>query len=295
MLSPQLERDASESARPQCRTDVEIQSLLKGLRIIEAINHSPGLILAQIAASCGLPRTTAHRALRTLEQSGFIYREASTARYYPHRRVLGLSCGFDALAQVTALVREQFDEIAQQVAWPLHFSTPMLDTDLPQMHVQASTDFVSPLAVEKLLPGKSIPLLQCAAGLAWLSTVAPSERAPIIERAIRGPFEQSSQTRWTASALEEKLQKARERGYAEFCWPGRHTDLVGLSVPVQVDERRSAALSVRFAGTAVPVRDAVARFVPLLRTVANRVSERLHASAATSARTASGTETGRLS
>jgi IclR family mhp operon transcriptional activator len=294
MLSPQLERDASDSARPQCRTDVEIQSLLKGLRIIEAINHSPGLILAQIAASCGLPRTTAHRALRTLEQSGFIYREAATARYYPHRRVLGLSCGFDSLAQVTALVREQFDELAQQVAWPLHFSTPQLDSDSPQMHVQASTDFVSPLAVEKLLPGRSIPLLQCAAGLAWLSTIAPSDRAPIIERAIRGPCEQSSQTRWTAAALEEKLQKTRERGYAEFCWPGRHTDLVGLSVPVQVDDRHSAALSVRFAGTAVPVRDAVARFVPLLRTVANRVSERLQASAA-AARSAATAESGRLS
>lgn len=278
----QLERCVAEKSHAEMpgtqpavsRSDLEIQSLLKGLRIIEAINHSPGMILAQIAASCGLPRTTAHRALRTLEQNGFIYRDQATARYFAHSRVLLLSCAFDPLAQATALVREQFAELAPQVGWPLHFSTPLVNVASPQMHVQASTDFVSPLAVDKLLPGHDIPVLQCAAGLAWLSSLPVAERAPIIERALQGPCERASQIRWTHSAVEEKLQRIQLRGYADFHWSGRHTSLVGLSVPVHIDARCTAAVSIRFAETAVPVREAVARFLPLLHAVAARVNAR---------------------
>lgn len=253
------------------QSELEIQSLLKGLRIIEAINQHPGMILAQIAVRCGLPRTTAHRALRTLEQNGFVFREAATSRFYAHHRVLRLSNGFDALAQLTARAREQFAEVGPQIGWPLHLTTPDVALDSPQMHVQASSDHVSALAVDKLLPGQSIPVLQCAAGLAWLSSIPSGERSPIVERAMRNPCERAAQTRWTAATLEEKLVKAQYCGYADFRWPLRHTNMVGLSIPVRTVGLSTAALSVRFAETAVSLRDAVARFLPVLRVIASRL------------------------
>lgn len=252
-------------------SDHETKSLLKGLRIIEAVNRWPGMILAHIATRCGLPRTTTHRTLRTLEQNNFVYRDAATGRFFPYSRVLALSSGFNALAQATALVRDQFAELAPTVVWPMHFATPVVDVAAPQMQVEASTDYVSPLAVEKLLPGKAIPLLQCAAGIAWLSSVPQPQRAPIIERAIRTQCDLAAQKKWTRPALEETLGVVRQRGFADFYWLGRHTNMVGLSVPVQLDAERSAALTVRFAETAVPVKDAIQRFLPVLRAVASKV------------------------
>jgi IclR family mhp operon transcriptional activator len=263
--------DAAARSQSQRRLELENRSLLKGLRIIEAINQRPGMILAQITVLCGLPRTTAHRALRTLEQNGFVWRDEATSRYFPHRRVLGLSSGFDPLARTTALVREQFAEVGPKVGWPLHFAVPSTELQSPQMNIQASTDYTSPLAVDKLLPGRSIPLLQCAAGLAWLATQPQAARAPIIERAINDRYERTAQTRWTARTLEEKLDQVRRCGYADFYWPERHTNMVGLSVPVNVADHSSAALTIRFAESAVPVKEAVARFLPMLRVVAMRV------------------------
>jgi IclR family transcriptional regulator, mhp operon transcriptional activator len=274
LSTTQLHSGETRVSRGLSSSELEIQSLLKGLRIIEAVNQCPGMILAQIAVRCGLPRTTAHRALRTLEQNGFIYREEATGRFYAHRRVLGLSSGFDPLAQATALVRDQFAQVGPKIGWPMHFSTPVTDVEAPKMQVEASTDYVSPLAVDKLLPGHTIPLLQCAAGLAWLSSRNPAERTPIIERAMRNGCERAAQKRWTMPVLEETLGVARNRGFADYYWLGRHTNMVGLSVPVQVDGQRAGALTVRFAESAVPVKEAIARFVPMLRDVASLINHR---------------------
>ena len=47
--------------------------------------------------------------------------------------------------------------------------------------------------------------------------------------------------------------------------------MVGLSVPVQIDAERSAALTVRFAESALPVKEAIVRFLPVLRGVAAKI------------------------
>lgn len=250
----------------------ETKSLLKGLRIIEAVNQWPGMILAHVALRCGLPRTTTHRTLRTLEQNGFVYRDEATGRFFPYKRVLALSCGFDPIARVTTLVRDQFADLGPQIGWPMHFAMPLLDSEAPQMHIEASTDFVSPLAVEKLLPGKSIPLLQCAAGLAWLSSQPQATRAPIIDRAIDVRCEGPAQKRWTRPMLEDTLGEVQRRGFADFNWLCRHTNMIGLSVPVQVNPGKTGALTVRFAESAVPQKTAIGRFLPVLRAVATRIA-----------------------
>lgn len=259
--------------------DNETKSLLKGLRILETVNRWPGMILAHIALRCDLPRTTTHRTLRTLEQNGFVYRDAATGRFFPYRRVLALSSGFDPVARVTASVRDEFAALGSTVGWPMHFATPLLDVGDPQMQVEASTDYVSPLAVDKLLPGQLIPLLQCAAGLAWLSSLPENVCAPILDRAIRSNYERPAQKRWTRPEIEQTLNLVRRRGFADFYWLCRHTNMVGLSVPVQIGAERWAALTVRFAESALPVKEAVAKFLPVLRTVAAKVGSQTGAPA----------------
>jgi hypothetical protein len=43
---------------------------------------------------------------------------------------------------------------------------------------------------------------------------------------------------------------------------------------VQIDGNRSGALTVRFAESAVPVKEAIAKFVPVLRDVASLINHR---------------------
>jgi len=53
--------------------DHNIQSLLKGLKILSVFTREePELRLKEISATIGLPLSTTHRILRTLEQVDYI-------------------------------------------------------------------------------------------------------------------------------------------------------------------------------------------------------------------------------
>ena len=242
-----------------------VQVLRRGLQVLQVVNGQPGLCTAQIAAACGLARTTTQRILNTLHNDGFLRRDPSTRTYVPSHRVLSLSCGFDRTALVTERAADALQQRAPRILWPMHFTT----RDGRAMVVRASTDQSSPLAVHKLLPGIRIPLLQCSAGLAWLASQPEAARGPVLEDALRDPGEVT----WDRPRLEEALHYAESHGHAVFRRPQRVSAMIGLSVPVSLGEFGTAAISVRFAEKAVSLKEAEERFVPELLACAAQVRE----------------------
>jgi IclR family mhp operon transcriptional activator len=250
------------------------QSLQRGFAIVEIVNRHPGSCAASIASRCGIPRSSAQRILAVLMRLGFVYREEATRGYFPARGVERLSCGFDATARFVEAARIEVAALAPQVAWPVYFAA----FERQAMCVQAVTDHVSPFAVEKLIPGQRLPVLQCAAGLAWLSAADEAECDAVVEAALRQPLDRSSQTRWSRQALDARLAEARRAGYALFRWPQRLTCMVGLAVPVRIDGRARAALAVRFAESAIPLATAVSRFLPHLDASVERLQRAMASS-----------------
>jgi IclR family mhp operon transcriptional activator len=246
-----------------------VQVLRRGLQVLQVVNARPGLCTAQIAAACGLARTTTQRILNTLHNDGFLRRDPANRTYVPSQRVLTLSGGFDRAALVTERAAEALLRRAEKVLWPMHFTT----RDGRAMVVRASTDQASPLAVHKLLPGIRIPLLQCSAGLAWLAAQPESARASMVEEALRDPGEVS----WDRPRLEEALHYCESHGHAVFRRPQRVSAMIGLSVPVALGELGTAAVTVRFAEKAVSLKEAEERFLPELLSAAAQVREAAHA------------------
>lgn len=246
-----------------------VQVLRRGLQVLQVVNARPGLCTAQIAAACGLARTTTQRILNTLHNDGFLRRDPANRTYVPSQRVLTLSGGFDRAALVTERAADALLRRTDKVQWPMHFAT----RDGRAMVVRASTDQTSPLAVHKLLPGIRIPLLQCSAGLAWLAAQPQSARAPVVEEALRDPGEVS----WDRPRLEEALHYCESHGHAVFRRPQRVSAMIGLSVPVQLGELGTAAVTVRFAEKAVSLKEAEERFLPELLAAAAQVREAAHA------------------
>ena len=246
----------------------DVQSLLRGLRVLEVVNALPGSCVSEIAVKCQLPRTSTHRLLNTLTHNGFARRDDRTQRYFPTQRVLHLACGFDRAAHLAERARLLLQELSGSISWPMHFSTQ----DHLTMQIGASTDHVSPLAVEKLLPGQRIPLLQCAAGLAWLASQPGEERRKIVEAEIA----KRGEVVWNRPQLESALLETQRRGFAVFRRPQRCTVMVGLSVPVRIEGEVQAALSVRFAESAIPISCAREKFLPALAAAATRLSDAPH-------------------
>jgi len=251
------------------RRNPDSQLLLRGLKVLEAVNARPGAITAELCQRCDLSRTSTHRILMTLVRNGFVYRDESTGGFFAAHGVVNLARGYDSAAKLAELARTELAAAAATVLWPLSLSIP----DELAMRVASSTDHVSPFAVEKLVPGERIPMLQCSAGLAWLAMLEPAERAPIVEAALGQPPCDDRHTRWSRADLENTLAESSRAGYAVYRRPQRLTPMIGLAVPVRIGERPTAALTVRFAESALPIRDGIARFLQTLQRTAQRLAE----------------------
>ncbi len=251
-------------------TQGSVQTLVRGLTVLEVLNGSRGLTAAEASVACRLPRTTTLRLLSTLVKLGFVRFDDASRRYYPATRVLSLSAGFDRADLLNERAGAVLREAAGEVRWPMHFSV----REELSMQVRSSTDHATPLAVHKVLPGMRIPLLQCASGLAWLGTQAPEVCSRIVDAALAVPGAASAgETKWNREQLEAELAQTRQRGYAVFRRPERFTTMVGLSVPVGTGDGGTAAVCVRFAERAVPLRTAERDFLPRLRAIAALIGE----------------------
>ena len=71
----------------------------------------------------------------------------------------------------------------------------------------------------------------------------------------------------------DTLVDTRKRGFAVWHRQRRVADETSFAVPIIVEDRLLACLSMRFASTAVPEAEAIERFVPKLRKAAQDISE----------------------
>lgn len=250
-----------ESTRP-------IRALLRGLDVLTILNLRNGATVSEVAGEIHLPRTTTYRILETLCSAGYVYRDVSDDRYRLTIMVRGLSDGFDDEAWVTQIARPYLHDLCREVVWPVAIAT----LSGTSMMIRETTDHHSPLAVERFTPGHRVPLLQSASGRVYLSFCPPQQREALLEILSRSPREEDRLAR-NPPELQKLLAEVRTQGFATATRARRVSDQVSMAVPIIVEERVLATVVLRFAATAVPLKQAIDRFVPRLRDVANRVRQ----------------------
>ncbi|MEZ5499682.1 MAG: IclR family transcriptional regulator C-terminal domain-containing protein [Steroidobacteraceae bacterium] len=248
-----------ESTRP-------IRALIRGLDALTVLNLRNGATVSEIAQEIKLPRTTTYRILETLSHAGYVYRDTTDDRYRLTIMVRGLSDGYDDEAWVTQVARPFIYELGKDVIWPVAIAS----LSGTKMMVRESTDHASPLAVERYSAGFRVPLLTSASGRVYLAFSPPTQRDALIEILARSSREEDKAAQ-TRPELLRLLNETRAQGYAYAVRPLRVSDEISLAVPVIIDERVLAAVSLRFSSTAVPLKVALDRFLPKLRETAQRI------------------------
>ncbi len=248
-----------ESTRP-------IRALMRGLDTLAVLNLRDGATVSEVVHEIRLPRTTVYRILETLCDAGFVYRDTADDRYRLTILVRGLSDGFDDEAWIQ-IAKPFIYELNREVVWPIAIATPSGTT----MLVRETTDHVSPLAVERYSAGFRVPLLTSATGLCYLAHAPESQRSALLELLERsGKPEDRSQT---GVELERALQEIRGQGYALRSQLRRGVEEMTLSVPVTLQDRGLAALTIRFLAAVVPTVTAVPRFLPKLIACAAKIRD----------------------
>ncbi len=250
-----------ESTRP-------IRALMRGLDALTVLNLRGGATVSEVAQEIRLPRTTVYRILETLCNAGFVFRDPSDDRYRLTIMVRALSGGFDDEAWVAQIAKPLIDELCREIVWPVSISTLSGTT----MMVRETTDHSSPVAIERYSAGFRTPLLTSAGGRVYLAFCAASQRETLIDVLARSTKEEDKLARLQRADLQRMLTDIKAQGYATATRSRRMVEEISLSVPVLLNDRVLAALTVRFASSAVPLRTGVERFLPRLRQCAAAIN-----------------------
>ncbi len=242
-----------------------IRALLRGLEVLYVLNQRNDATVSEVATAIELPRTTTYRILETLCNAGYAYRAASDERYRLTIMVRGLSDGFDDEAWVTQIARPYMYELCTELIWPIAIATLSGSTIL----VRQTTDHRSPLAVDKRGPGFRVAILTSASGICYLAHCPAEQQEALLEQLMRPKRgdEQAGNRKKTVELLAE----TKKHGYSVWRRPRRISDELSFSVPIFAKDRLLAALTIRFSSTAVPEADAIARFIPKMKAVAQRI------------------------
>jgi IclR family transcriptional regulator, mhp operon transcriptional activator len=150
--------------------------------------------------------------------------------------------------------------------WPVAVATPAGSA----MMIRETTDRQSPLALEQYGAGVRVPMLGSAAGRAYLAFCSDQQRDALLELLSNSSLPED---RVAADRLEVErlLTETRTQGFGMAHRSRRVSEETSLAVPVRARDRILAAVTVRYAATAVPLRTAVEQFLPKMREVAQKI------------------------
>lgn len=245
-----------------------VRSLSRGLSVLAALNARCSATLAELAVDAGLAKPTAFRILKTLLEEEYVTMESGSGIYRPAARVSSLSSGFEETAWFVEHTHSHLAALAENLVWPLSVST-LAGT---RILIRGNTDSTSALAVRKLVPGMTLPILETASGRVLLAFSSATTRDQILQR-LRQSNDECDLIARDSKKVKGLLQEVKKHGYASVTVTRRVSDLTTLAVPVTVQDIAVAALAIRFSATGVPKETVLRDFLPAIRLTAQSIGE----------------------
>lgn len=184
-----------------------IQSLDRGLVLLEAFRAHATLSPAELSALLPVHRTSTSRLLRTLESHGFVARDPETGRY----RLGPTVCELGGLALARLDVRAVARPLLEQLAAGTGETVQLLVRDGAGVVVVDGIESRQALKVGAVL-GERRPLHATAAGKCFLAALPRAERQALLGDAALPRV--TKQTIADPAVLEDELRRVRSQGYA---------------------------------------------------------------------------------
>lgn len=241
-----------------------IRALSRGLEVLAELNRRERAPIHTLSSAVRLPRTTTFRILETLRLAGFVQRDAHDDCYRPTVLVRSLADGFDDEAMIAHIGKAHLSALATEIVWPIDIATPAGSV----MVVRETSR--SPLALESIGAGDALPMLNSAAGRAYLAFSKTALREALLDSLVHAasPDDRLARDR---PEIERLLQETRVQGFGLSQRSRRISQEISLALPLRGSDRVLGTLAVRFAATAVPLRSAIDQFLPKMREIATRI------------------------
>ena len=246
------------------------RSLGRGLKMLAILNTGGEHRVASLARAVHLPRSTAFRILCTLVEEGYVWRDPANDIYHPTAMVRALSDGFDGTVRLVQAAEPIVSALGKELIWPVNLATLSGTSVL----LRQTTDAMSPLAVVRYSAGYRAPLLDRASGLVLLAFSDRPQSRMLLDLLYR--LDAPERPSLDRAAAEHLIVEARTLGFSCVHRASQSSERSSLSVPVLAGGDILAALSLRFARSAVTQQVILDRFLPALRRAARGMVDRFN-------------------
>lgn len=191
----------------ETRSQQTIQSLDKGLQVLEMIGEAGGpLTLQDIWKKLHWNKATILRILNTFVARGYLRRDGRAKAYTIGIRILALYTSLSDNLNIRQLMRPYLEDLVAetgetaQVGIVVNGKVVFIDRVRGRNIISANTEI-----------GQTLPLHSTAIGKAYLAYIQPED----VKELLRPPLAKyTSRTMSSLDKLESDLEKIRRRGYS---------------------------------------------------------------------------------
>jgi IclR family transcriptional regulator, acetate operon repressor len=238
---------------------------VKAVAILEAMaTVKRPLAVSEIGVLLGLPKPTAHRIVRMLENEGLVQREPGSRRLVPGGRLVRLGLELVTASMRQAPRRAILEALSQQVGETCNFGVIAGSHVLYIDRVEAAWPFGL-----RFEPGSRVPLHCTSMGKLFLSQFSPRRRALLLKSLDLHRYTDNTIT--DPARLEEEVQKIKRSGASidnqEFL-----VGVVCVAVPVHGRSGKPVAAIAASAPVARMTVEKAVQYIPLMKAAAARLS-----------------------
>ncbi|RUT27669.1 IclR family transcriptional regulator [Paenibacillus zeisoli] len=209
-----------------------VRAVERALDILMCFTKATDLGLTEISSQIGLHKSTVHRLMATLEEKGFVIRDAATEKYRLGLRIWELSAHLSHSDDPAVLLLPQMEQLRDRLGETV--SLYLLD-GMERLRIQAVQ---SKQAIRRVAPvGARLPLYVGASSKVLVAFADPG----ILQAVLSSPD-------WPASVDKEdyvrQMEEIRSKGYATS-YEEREPGAAAVSAPIfNHAGQAAAALSV---------------------------------------------------
>ena len=258
-------RRRTGAGKAQADRGGQVQSLVRALAIMNALAEADdGASLTDIAQQVGIPVSTAHRLLTTLQQERYVRFDAERTLW---------SIGMQAFVVGNGFVRTRN---LIQIARP-HMRQLMLDSgETVNLGVEDKGEaiYLAQIECRQMMralatPGERVPLHCSGVGKALLAAMPENRRSGILQK--HGMQRYTDMTITTPAALRDELARTAERGYAVD--DEEHAIGLRCAASVIFDEAEEPIAAISMSGPKARIaNDRIAVLGDLVRRVAAAIT-----------------------
>ncbi|QLC26398.1 helix-turn-helix domain-containing protein [Parasphingopyxis algicola] len=252
---------------------VPIRSIARGLEVLRIVSLNGAMNMTGISKSSGLPYPTVGRIVHTLVAEGYLEREPARKRFRVTGLVQSLSHGFQKNSRLVEVSRSTLIRLTKELEWPMTIATRLGSS----MIIRDSTHELTSNTFRHFYPGFIFPMLDSAAGRAYLAFCSDEER----EVCLRGIEISDGKTYHHAIKLARtsgELERIRQVGIATSRQTSG-TAIAGknsaIAAPIFFGSEICGILALVFFSAAMPMKTAIERYGSEIKEGARAISTAL--------------------